>query len=493
METAPEGRNVRGPRDAGYDVWAMRSPETRRPIATDRAPAATLHPSAGDTAAREPDWDEAIAEYRRVLEGLVALDTSNPPGRERKAARYLESLLASEGIPGRIYEAAPGRGNFVARLEGDGRQAPLLLLGHVDVVGVERDKWSGDPFRMEERDGFLYGRGVIDDKGMVAAEAMTLILLKRMRVPLERDVIFLAECDEESGGGLGVAWMLEHHRDAIAAEFAINEGGRTMLEGGRVSWVGVQNSEKRGVNYTLTATGVSGHASMPREDNCIRSLARAIDRVTDPPFPVSLTESTRAFLRGIAPGLPPAQRKAVERLEDPAAADSAARVLADDLMIHAMLRNTVSPTVVKGGVRANVIPASAEATLNCRLLPGTDPEAFRAALEERIADPGVAVSFAPPKRVESPTMPFEGPVVDAVRRVAARLMPGAPVVPLLSTGATDSAQLRSAGIAAYGLLPFPLTSEDAARMHGNDERMPVESLRTGLRFLYGVTAAIASR
>lgn len=471
----------------------MRSPEARRPIATASSRAASLQAPAEGAAPREPDWNEAVAEYRRVLEGLIALDTSNPPGRELKAARTLESLLAREGIPGRIYKAAPGRGNFVARLEGDGRKAPLLLLGHLDVVGVERGKWSGDPFRMEERDGFLYGRGVIDDKGMVAAEAMTLILLKRMRVPLERDVIFLAECDEESGGGLGVAWMLEHHPDAIAAEFAINEGGRTMLDAGRTAWVGVQNSEKRGVNYTLTATGASGHASMPREDNCIRSLARAIARVTDPPFPVSLTESTRAFFRGIAPGLPPAQREAVERLEDPAAADSAARALADDLMFHAMLRHTVSPTVIKGGVRANVIPASAEAALNCRLLPGTDPETFRAALEERIADPAVRVSFAPPKRVESPTMPFEGPVVDAVRKVAARLLPGVPVVPLLSTGATDSAQLRSAGVAAYGLLPFPLTTEDAARMHGNDERMPVTSLGLGLRFLYGVTAAIASR
>jgi len=459
-----------------------------------RAPAggtASLRAPAGGTAPREPGWPAAVAECRAVLSDLIAIDTSNPPGRELVAVRYLEALLAREGIPGRTFEAAPGRANLVARLKGSGRRRPLLLLGHVDVVGVERRNWAGDPFRMEERDGFLYGRGVIDDKGMVAAEVMTLILLKRLGLPLERDVIFLAECDEESGGKLGVAWMLEHHREEIDAEYAINEGGRTERDGGRIAWVGVQNSEKRTVNYTLAASGMSGHASMPRADNCIVSLARAVARVTQPPFPVALTPVTREFFRAVAQGKPPAVRAAMERLADPAAADAAAEALADDLMMSAMLRNTVSPTIVKGGFRANVIPASAEVTLNCRLLPGTDPEAFRSALEARIADPAVRVSFTPPKRPQGPSMPFDGPVVEAVRAVAARLMPGAPVVPLLSAGATDSAQLRGAGIKAYGLLPFPLTPGDAARMHGNDERMPVESLAMGLRMLFGVTAALA--
>jgi acetylornithine deacetylase/succinyl-diaminopimelate desuccinylase-like protein len=459
----------------------MSAPETRHASAPARPVAAR----------REPDWPAAVAECRQILEDLIAFDTSNPPGQELSAVRHIEALLEREGIPGRAFESAPGRGNFVARLPGSGAQRPLLLLGHLDVVGVERGAWASDPFRMEERDGFLYGRGVIDDKGMVAAEIMTLKLLKRLGVPLERDVILLAECDEESGGQHGMAWMLEHHRDAIDAEYAINEGGRTELEGNRVAWIGVQNSEKRGVNYTLTATGVAGHASMPRRDNCVVRLARAIERVAEPPFPVALTPTTRAFFRAIASGEPREIRTAMERLDDPARAETAGRELSGDLMLDAMLRNTVSPTIVKGGFRANVIPASAEATLNCRLLPGTDPEAFRRELESRIADAAVRVSLTPPQRPESPSVPFEGPMVDAVRAVAAQLMPGAPVAPLLSTGATDSAQLRGAGIQAYGLLPFPLTSEDAARMHGNDERMPVESLEMGLRFLYGVTAAVA--
>jgi acetylornithine deacetylase/succinyl-diaminopimelate desuccinylase-like protein len=472
---------------------AMKAPDARLTMVIAAALAAILLPAGGQAAPREPNWPRAVAEYRRVLADLIAIDTSNPPGRELEVARYLDSLLSAEGIHGQTFETAPGRGNFVARVSGSGQKPPFLLLGHVDVVGVERARWATDPFRMEERDGFLYGRGVIDDKGMVAAEAMTLILLKRLRLPLERDVIFLAECDEESGGEFGVGWMLEHHRDAIDAEFAINEGGRTLLEDGRVAWVGVQNSEKRSINYTLTASGASGHASMPRSDNCILSLSRAIERAADPPFAVALTPATRAFFRGIAPLQPARLRTAMENLEDPAEAESAGEELAGDLMFNAMLRNTVSPTIVKGGFRANVIPASAEATLNCRLLPGTDPEAFRRELVQRIGSDSIRVSFTPPTRPEAPSMPFEGAVVEAVRQVAARLAPGAAVVPLLSTGATDSAQLRSAGVRAYGLLPFPLTTEDAARMHGNQERMPVESLGMGLRFLYGVTAAVASR
>jgi len=439
----------------------------------------------------EPRWAEAIAECRDVLAGLIAIDTSNPPGNEIHAARYLDAILAREGIECRTFEPAPGRGNLVARLKGSGRLRPLLLLGHLDVVGVERERWTSEPFRMAERDGYYYGRGVIDDKGMVAAEALTLMLLKRLGVPLERDIILLAECDEEAGGTDGVRWMLDRHREAIDAEFAINEGGRTTLENGRVTYVGVQSSEKRGINYTLIATGTSGHASMPRLDNAIAALARAIPRATEP-FPVELTLDTRRFFETIAKHEPPELRSAMEQLADPARRKAAGAVVSHDLMYNAMLRNTVSPTVLKGGFRSNVIPETAEVTLNVRLLPGADPDAFRAELERRIADPAVRVTFHPPSRPEAPSVPFDGPVIDAVRRVVARVTPGADVVPLLSTGATDSAQLRSAGISAYGLLPLPLTSRDAARMHGSDERMPIESLGTGLKLLYGVALEIAT-
>ena len=451
----------------------------------------TTPPASPVRAHPEPDWPRAVADCRRVLADLIAFDTTNPPGNENVAVEYLKRLLEAEGIECRTYEPVPGRGNLVARLRGSGRKPPLLVMGHLDVVGVERDQWDGDPFHMEERDGFLYGRGVIDDKGMVAAEAVTMLWLKRLGIALDRDVILLAECDEESGGKWGVRWMIENHLDAIRAEFAINEGGRATVTASGEAWVGLQTAEKRGVNFLLTASGKAGHASMPREDNCIAALGRALVRVTDPLFPVSLTAETKVFFGDLAPLYPGEMGEAMRDVGDPARAEAAGRAIGRDIMFGAMLRHTVSPTLVKGGFRGNVIPAQAEATLNVRMLPGTDPEALAGELRRRIADPRVAVSFPPPTRPEAPAMPFEGPVVEAARAAASEVLPGAVVVPLLSTGATDSAQLRAVGIQAYGLLPFPLTTEDTARMHGENERMPVASLETGLRLLYGIVARVA--
>jgi acetylornithine deacetylase/succinyl-diaminopimelate desuccinylase-like protein len=446
-------------------------------------------------ASPEPDWARAVPEYRQMVSDLVGLDTTNPPGNEALAAEYLKRVFDREGISSEIYRPAAGRANLVARLKGLGSRRPLLLVGHLDVVGVERARWSSDPFVLSERDGHLHGRGVIDDKGMVAAEAMTLILLKRLGVPLSRDVILLAECDEESAGAFGVAWMLEHQRQAIDAEYALNEGGRTILAGdgasGQVAYLGVQTAEKRSINYRIVARGTSGHASMPRPDNPIAALARAISRVSDPPFPPALTAETRAFFPGVAPSQPEPVARAMAAVATPGETEAAAAVLAADLMYNAMLRHTVSATMIEGGFRANVIPAEAAATANVRLLPGADPEAMRAELTRRIGDPAVEVTFTPPARPEPPAVPFSGAVVDAVRTVAARLLPGAAVVPVLSTGATDSATLRAAGIAAYGVLPFPLTTADAGRMHGNDERMPTASLERGLKLTYGIVVEVA--
>jgi acetylornithine deacetylase/succinyl-diaminopimelate desuccinylase-like protein len=448
-------------------------------------------PDSAVTATREPEWPKAIAEYRQLLSDLIAVDSANPPGNELTAAALLKTALEREGIACTLYETAPGRGNLVARLKGNGKKRPLLLLGHIDVVGVDSTKWQSPPFEMTERDGFLYGRGVIDDKGMVAAEATSLIWLKRLKVPLERDVILLAECDEESGGEMGVAWMLEHHREAIDAEYAVNEGGRTTLAGDRVGWVGVQNAEKRSINVTLIARGQSGHASMPRQDNCVASLGKALARFAEPVFPVELTPETRAFFPAIAAVEPPALADAMRGLASADSSRHAERVGEYDLMFGAMVRTTVSPTIVNGGFRANVIPSEARATLNVRMIPGSDPEKVTAKIREIVNDPRVEVAMTPPRRPEAPSMPFDGPVVDAVRSVGAKMAPGAPVVPLLSTGATDSAQLRSAGIKAYGLLPFPLTTDDVGRMHGDNERMPVTSLGFGLQMTYRVAAEIA--
>src|SRR5215468_5508383 len=251
-------------------------------------------------ASRSQDPKAAERELHDLLSELIAVDTSDPPGNEMGAAQVLRAHLEREGIACQIFEPDSGRANLVARLPGNGRKRPLLLLGHIDVVPVQKERWTSEPFRMTEKDGYYYGRGVIDDKGMVAACAMTLILLKRAGAKLDRDIILLAECDEEAGGERGISWMLEHHKDAIDAEFALNEGGRVLLEQGQVRWVGLQNAEKRAVNIQLTAKGSSGHASMPRPDNPLVLLSRAVLAASQKPFPVQLTPETREFFPAVA-------------------------------------------------------------------------------------------------------------------------------------------------------------------------------------------------
>ena len=436
-------------------------------------------------AAREPDWPAAERELRDLLGELIAVDTSDPPGNEMGAAQVLKALLDREGIKSKIYEPDSGRANLVARLPGSGKKKPLLLLGHIDVVPVQKERWTSEPFQLTERDGYLYGRGVIDDKGMVAAEAMTLVLLKRAGVKLDRDLIFLAECDEEAGGERGIAWMLKNHRDAIEAEYAINEGGRVMLEEGQVRWIGLQNAEKRPLNVKLVAHGSSGHASMPRADNPLVLLAQALVRLTSTDFPVQLTPETREFFPAVAALEPDREMaEAMRAVVDPARAEAAGRTLARDLMFGAMIRHTISPTLMNAGIKSNVIPSTAEATLNVRMLPGTDPAAVADSIRARIADKRIEVTYPPPTRPESPSSAFSGPIVEATKKSAAKHFGKAPVVPLLSTGATDSAELRREGIPSYGLLIFPLDTGDVGRMHADDERMPVGSLGVGLRFLY---------
>ncbi|HKA25694.1 MAG TPA: M20/M25/M40 family metallo-hydrolase [Candidatus Eisenbacteria bacterium] len=438
-------------------------------------------------ASRSQDPKAAERELHDLLSELIAVDTSDPPGNEMGAAQVLRAHLEREGIACQIFEPDSGRANLVARLPGNGRKRPLLLLGHIDVVPVQKERWTSEPFRMTERDGYYYGRGVIDDKGMVAACAMTLILLKRSGMKLDRDIILLAECDEEAGGERGISWMLEHHKDVIDAEFALNEGGRVLLEGGQVRWVGLQNAEKRAVNIQLTAKGSSGHASMPRPDNPLVLLSRAVLAASQKPFPVQLTPETREFFPAVAALEPDSEMAAAMRSvvdPDPARAEAAAQILAKDLMFGAMIRHTVSPTLMSAGIKSNVIPSTAEATLNVRMIPGTDPAVLADSIRARIGDSRVEVSYTPPTRSAAPSSPFSGPVVEAVRRSAAKHFPKAPVVPLLSTGATDSSELRREGIPSYGLLIFPLETGDVGRMHADDERMPVSSLGTGLWFLH---------
>ncbi len=426
--------------------------------------------SASRSAEPEPDWAAAQGELVSLLQELIRADTRNPPGNEIRACRILSRFFRREGIKSRIYKADDARANLLARLKGDGSQQPILLVAHTDVVPVDESNWSVPPFSGEIRDGFIYGRGAIDDKGRLAVNAMALALLKRLRIPLRRDIIFLAAAGEETGGSAGVGWMLERHRDKLDAAFALNEGGRIITTGGTTLYIALETEEKIAYNITLIVRGTTGHASVPRLDNAIIASARALDRLSRYSSPQVLDDVTRAFFRGIS-GL------------DTAVWWVDGKVLTEDPLYLALMSNTVSPTFIEGGVKTNVHPPKVTVNLNCRLLPSQDLDDFIRDLESWIA-PG-PYEFKAPGEVTAPDpSPQDGLGFLLIEQVCGEMFPGVPVLPYLSPGMSDATRLRREGIPTYGLLPFPLDQDEVKRMHGADERLSLESLMTGLKLTY---------
>jgi len=452
--------------------------------------------AAGIAQTQAPNWEVASRETLEHLQRMIRINTVNPPGNEIGVAKYLDSTLKATGIETHLFEPAPGRAAFVARLRGDGSARPVIIMGHMDVVGVERDKWSVDPFAGEVKDGYLYGRGAIDDKGMLAANLETMLLLKRHVLDaggkLSRDVIFVANSDEEAGGDFGMGWLVANHRELIDAEFALNEGGRTRIVRGKPLYVAVQNTEKVPHTVTVTARGPGGHASVPLAGNAILRLGRALAAIGRHREPTYVNPTTRAFFGQLATVWPePAERRA---MADVASRDSArvmrgARLLAATPVFDAVLRNGISATIVSGGIRSNVIPTEATATINIRTLPGQSIEAVVARLRRVVNDS--LVQFAITDRGEdAPPSDFSSTMFRAIAESAKDLAPEMVTVPYLSTGATDSARLRQLGIQAFGVLPFPMSQDDEDRMHGNDERIPLRSLDFGTRLIYGAVLRV---
>jgi len=438
------------------------------------------------------DFDAAARSARALLEALVAADTSNPPGNEARAVALGAERLRAAGLPVRVTEFAPGRENLVARLASGGGAPPLLLLAHADVVGAAGQSWSSEPHRVVERDGYLYGRGVGDDLGMAAVALEVVLLLQREKVPLARDVILAWTGDEESGGA-GIRWLLEHEPGSLDAAVALNEGGGVRLgEDGRPAAIDLQTAEKQYQDFELVARGPTGHSSVPLADNAIYRLARALDRLSAHRFPARLLPVTRAWLAARAPSEPAERRRAMESLASARAALPAGALaqLDADPILAATLRTTCVATLLAGGTRVNALPAEARATLNCRILPDETPEQVRTALAKVIDDPALELRPTQEFGFAAPS-PIEGPVPDAIRRVAGEMWPGIPIVPFMSRGATDSRFLRARGVAAYGINPIALGEADEQRAHGVDERIPAASLRPAVEFLYRLVVAIA--
>ena len=443
--------------------------------------------------AAEPDWPSAKREALEILVDLVKLDTSQPAGNEILAARYLKARLDAEGIPSTIYEPEPGRASIVARAHGSGAKRPLLLLGHLDVVAVERDEWSFDPFAGEVKDGILYARGASDDKGVVTGSFQVLLELHRTKVPLDRDVIFLGVADEEAGGVLGITYLLEEHRAAIDADFAINEAGKGVFDRDlNYTRFEIQTAEKTPRRIDLKAAGTSGHGSIPLRDNPIGTLARAVGRLFDHEMPPRLNETTREYFRRLAEMSDP-DRAAVFRAilsEDPTAEDYE-RLRELSPVYHSMVRTSIVPTILQGGYLKNVIPSEARATVDIRALPDEDPERLFSLLKRVMNEPAVDLVPHPQTRPSHSPSTLSGVVFRAFETALGKLYPGVPVLPAMSTGATDSAQLRAAGIPSYGFGPARPEWDLASGIHGKDEYLYVKPFQDYVEILWNVVIEIA--
>jgi acetylornithine deacetylase/succinyl-diaminopimelate desuccinylase-like protein len=444
-----------------------------------------------------PDWQSVSAETVSRLQTIIRFDTTNPPGNELPLALYLEAALREEGVETTLFKPVENRAVLIGRIRGNGTKRPVILLAHMDVVGVERQRWSVDPFSGEIHDGYLYGRGAIDDKGMLAANLMTMLQLKRALAkggdPLSRDVVFVATSDEEAGGEWGMGWLVKHHPEVLDAEFALNEGGRTRIIEGGQRYLAVQSAEKVSHIVTVTAHGSAGHAAIPLPDNAIYRLGRALESLSRYAEPVMLTEITRKFFAQLADVWPrDDEKKAMIDLvsTDPKRAAAGASLLSLIPVFNAVLRNGISPTALEGGKQFNVIPASAAAVLNVRTLPGHSIDKVVNRLRAIVLEPGVTIEITH-RGEEAPASDPGSEMFTAIAASAREIDPEMAVVPYLSTGVTDSARLRRLGVKAYGVLPFPMLQADEERMHGHDERVPLESLHFGTRLIYGAIERIA--
>ena len=441
------------------------------------------------TAAQE-GFAQARDEAVRTLQALVHLDTSSPPGNETLAAEYVQTVLDAAGIPSRILALDPTRGNLVARLQGDGSKRPILLMAHTDVVGVDRREWTVDPFAGVIRDGHLYGRGASDDKGQLAAMVQVMLMLHRRQVPLARDVILLAEAGEEGTTEVGIDHMVEQHWEEIDAEFALNEGGGMTASGGTVDTVRIATTEKvpwRGIR--LVARGTAGHGSTPRLDNPIVRLAAAVAKVGAYQAPMRLNETTRTYLARLATISPPDVAYRYRNLDNPRLSEMIqAQLRESDLVVNSMLRTSISPNIIAGGVRRNVIPARAEAELDVRALPDEDLNQFLATLRALIDDPAVAVTPPTSMRPAAPPSSLDSELFQALERVQHEMFPDAVTLPTMLVAATDSAQLRAKGVQAYGVGTI---RDNLSGVHGADERISIEGLGLFIEYLYRVVVAAA--
>lgn len=463
------------------------------------------------TAQAQPE----LPAVARLLIELIRLNTANPPGDEGKVGSYLRPIFEQAGFEVTIVNTPqPGKSHFFARLRGNGKKKPLLLAAHADVVGVEREKWSVEPFVGVVKDGYILGRGAIDFKGGLAVFAQALLDIAARKAPLDRDLILLAEADEE-GGLYNTGWLAERAWDKMDCEFALNEGGWIVQDEKtkKVKYVSISTADKESLSVLIRAKGTSTHSSMPLADNAIFRLSRALAKLSAYDTKPRLNESTKKFFLTLAETSEEPLKTHFRNLvqsDDPEQVRAADKAISQNTLLHAIMRNTIAPVFLNAGFRGNVIPGSADATINFRVVPGTTIGELIDEMQTVINDPLVEVLEAPTRlsaaaptpeqekallamrrRGPIPESPLNTELYEALARHAKLTYPEALVTPYLFQAGTDAHAWRRRGIPVYGIYPYPITAEDLTRMHGNDERVPIASLESGLRMITNLLLDVA--
>jgi acetylornithine deacetylase/succinyl-diaminopimelate desuccinylase-like protein len=434
------------------------------------------------------------ARAREIFKQLVEINTTHSSGNTTQAADAMAARFKAAGFADadvRVLGPSPKKGNLVVRFRGTSTRRPMVLMAHLDVVEAKREDWSFDPFVLTEKDGYFYGRGTADDKTMAAVFVANLLRLKSEGYTPSRDIILMLTADEEGGPENGVKWLLANHRPLIDAEFAINEGGGGVMRKGKYLTNEVQAAEKVYQDLRLEVRNSGGHSSMPVKDNAIYRLAAGLSRIAAYDFPVQLNDITRAYFTRAAPAQLEAQTRAdmLAVAREPMDRAAAARLSAQSPYFNSLLRTTCVATRLDGGHAPNALPQQATANVNCRILPGVPVSAVVTELTKVLADPAIQISLVDEATPSKPAV-LRDDVMKATEAIVASMFPGVPVVPVMSTGATDGLFMRNAGIPTFGVDGL-FDDIDDVRAHGRDERVGVKQFNEDLEFQYRLILALS--
>ena len=445
--------------------------------------------------AQAQDWATVDAETLKHFQALVRTNTTDPPGNELPAVEYLKSVLEAEGLEVKTYAREPNRPNLVVRLKGNGKKKPILIMSHTDTVNVDPKKWTDhEPFSADLADGHIYGRGTVDDKDNLTAALMTMLLLKRSGVVLDRDVIFLAESGEEGNTRVGIKFMVEEHWPEIEAEFCLAEGGGVALREGRLVSMNIATTEKVPTRTILKATGTAGHGSVPLVDNAVARLTAAVAKAAAWRTPMKLNDTTRTYFERLATVSTPEQAARYNRLTDPVRGPEIQEYLrVNEPRHYSMLRTSISPTIIHAGYRMNVIPSEGEATLDIRAVPDEDLDGFFAELKRQLGDDSIQIERMAMERQPGTPSRLDTELFRLLERKQQEHYEGAITLPSMLTGATDMAFLRERGVQCYGIGPA-IDVDDAPKgygAHSDRERILEKELYRFVRFNFEVVRDLA--